>query len=56
MIQRDPLNRQLKAVLAALNKLACSIGELEDDLDLPRSPESIPLDARVQRICAHLIP
>jgi hypothetical protein len=56
MSQRNPHNRQLKAVLADLDKLECSIGDLEDDLGLPRSPENMPLDARVRRICARFTP
>jgi hypothetical protein len=56
MTQRDAVNRQLKAVLADLDKLERSIGELEDDLGLPRSPENLPLDARVRRICERLTP
>jgi hypothetical protein len=49
-------NRQLEAVLAELHKLERSIGELEDDLGLPRSPENTPLDLRVRRICERLTP
>jgi len=56
MSQRDALNRQLEAVLSDLNELERSIGELEDDLGLPRSPENMPLDARVRRICERLTP
>ena len=56
MSQRDASNRQLEAVLAELYELERSIGELEDDLDLPRSPENTPLDVRMRRICERLNP
>ena len=56
MSQRDASNRQLEAVLAELYELERSIGELEDDLDLPRSPKNMPLDVRMRRICKRLTP